>query len=309
MVETLEAITDAHRALVFGIGGGGDVVSTIPTARFLELFGTEVTIGGATWIPVPRDVRPGPRSIDELEAIDRLEDRVAVVGPDSRTIDGVTLPEASIAGMVDNDVLALDISAGVEPLTASLTTVVDEIGFDVVIGIDAGGDVLAVGDEPGLRSPLTDAVGLGVLTRLPIDTLVGVHGFGSDGELTHVELTEAFADLASADALLGSWGITPAIRVELEAILEVVETEASRIPVEAAAGRFGERSIRGGRRLATASPSSMVTFFVDPTAVAARSTFVEPVAAAPTLEAAADTLRARGLSTEFDLEAERLDER
>lgn len=307
MPKTLETVATANRALVFGIGGGGDVVSTVPTARLLELLGVEVIIGGVTWIPVPRDVRPGPRSIDELRGVDRLDDRIAAVTPTSETVDGIPLAEAGVAETVENEVIALDIAGGAHTLGASLASYADREAIDLVIGVDAGGDALAVGDEPGLRSPLTDAVGIAVLESLDVQTILGVIGYGSDGELTHDELAAAFADLARADALLGAWGITPAIRRELETILETVETEASRIPVEAASGRFGDRSIRGGRRTATASPASPVTYYFDPGAVASRTRLVDLVRGTETLEAAADALRQRGLSTEFDLERERMD--
>lgn len=307
MVRTLEAVADAGRALVFGIGGGGDVVSTLPTVRLLELLDVEVLIGGVTWIPVPRDVRPGPRSLDELVDVDVLAERVARVTPASETVDGVALAEAGVAGAVDNEVLALDISAGTDPLVASVGRLVDDRGIDLVIGVDAGGDALAVGHEPGLRSPLSDAIGLALLTRVTTETLLGVIGYGSDGELTHAELADAVSTLAAQDALLGAWGITTDVRRELEGILERVETEASRLPVEAAAGRFGERSIRGGRRRVTTTPTSPITLYFDPVAVADRSELVTPVAEAPTLAAAVDALHARGLTTEFDLERERLD--
>lgn len=306
-MESFEAAGAAETALVFGIGGGGDVVSTVPTARLLECLGVEVTLGGVIWIPVPRDVRPGPRSLDELTAVEPLGDRVAAVTAETTTVDGVTPAEADVAAAVDNDVLALDISGGVSPLAADLAEVVAALDIDLVVGVDAGGDALAVGDEPGLRSPLTDAVGIGVLDALSVDTVLGVIGYGSDGELTNDELDEAFADLAAVDAYLGAWGLSPDVRHELETILEHVETEASRLPVEAAAGRLRTVSIRGGRREATVSPASTITFYFDPAAVAQRSTIVEPVRTAASLEAASTALADRGLVTEFDLERDRLE--
>lgn len=45
-METIEEAFKHERALVFGIGGSGDIVGSIPTARLLELHGVEVSIGG-----------------------------------------------------------------------------------------------------------------------------------------------------------------------------------------------------------------------------------------------------------------------
>ena len=60
-METLEACFSADRALVFGAGCCGDVVSGIPTARLLELHGVDVILGGVAWERVVVDPRPGPR--------------------------------------------------------------------------------------------------------------------------------------------------------------------------------------------------------------------------------------------------------
>ena len=47
---SLEAmLRSATKALVIGVGGGGDIVGTIPTARFLELFGISCVLGGLSW--------------------------------------------------------------------------------------------------------------------------------------------------------------------------------------------------------------------------------------------------------------------
>ncbi len=307
MVGSLEEVTTAERALIVGIGGGGDVVSTIPTARLLELFGVDIVLGGVIWVPVPRDDRPGPRSLDELEQVEPVQERIARVSSDSTTVDGISLAEAKVAKLTGDEVLALDITGGVNPLSRSLDAYCQDTGTDLVIGVDAGGDALAVGDEPGLRSPLTDAIGLAVLADLDCDSLLGVIGFGSDGELTQSELTEAVGTLAAAGALLGAWGITPRIKTELERILSEVETEASRLPVEAAAGRFGEQRIRDGRRRATVTPMAPITYYFDPSQVANRSKVTELVRGATDVADAADRLSEHGLITEFDLERDRLE--
>lgn len=62
------------------------------------------------------------------------------------------------------------------------------IHLDLVIDGDAGGDVLAVDDEPGLRSHVTDGFGLAHLEALETDPCLGIFGYGSDGELTIEEL-------------------------------------------------------------------------------------------------------------------------
>ncbi|MFW6449389.1 MAG: DUF1152 domain-containing protein [Halobacteriota archaeon] len=308
MIDTLEEVSLADRALVFGIGGGGDVVGAIPSARLLQQFGLEVVLGGVAWQPVPRDVRPGPRSLDELTDVDVLGSHVGVASGTTETVDGVAMAEGDVAALVDEPVLVLDITDGPHALVDSLKEVLDELEIDLVVGVDAGGDVLARGTEPGVRSPLTDATGLVVLEAIARPSLVGVIGYGSDGELTHDELDEALAEVAARDGLIGAWGLTPRVRDELEGILESVETEASRLPVLAVRGHFGTHDIRDGRRTAAIGPASTVTFYLDPEVLADRSLIVEVVRSVTNLEQAASRLHREGDHTELEAERRRLEE-
>lgn len=307
MVKTLEAVAEFDRALVFGIGGGGDIVGAYPTAGLIDLLGVDVILGGVAWERAPRDARPGPRSLDELTHIEPIADRVAYVTPETATTDGVHLAEAGVRGTVDIPTVVLDVSAGHQPLAASLNAVCVDLGIDLVIGVDAGGDVLATGSEPGLRSPISDAIGLLTLTEVDVASLVGMVGYGSDGELTHAELAAATSELADQGAVLGAWGITPRIRRTLERLVEAVDTEASRIPLEAALGAFGRTTIRDGARTVTVTPASIVTYYFDPHAVVHRSTVADVIAEADTIENAATRLRERGIHTEFDTEREARD--
>ena len=86
--------------------------------------------------------------------------------------------------------------------------------------------------------------------------------------------------------------------------MEHVTTEASRLPVAAARGELGERSIRGGTRSVHLTPASTVTFYFDPTAVAATADPVARVRDAESLEKAHEALSAAGYRTELGYERE-----
>ena len=48
--QSLEKILlGSKKAILIGIGGGGDIVGTLPTARLLELFNIEYILGGLPW--------------------------------------------------------------------------------------------------------------------------------------------------------------------------------------------------------------------------------------------------------------------
>ena len=86
-----------------------------------------------------------------------------------------------------------------------------ELGCDLLVCVDVGGDVLARGGEPGLASPLCDAVMVAAALRIAgrVKPLLAVIGPGCDGELTAAEVLERVAELARAGAWLGAWGVTP----------------------------------------------------------------------------------------------------
>src|SRR5207245_1618977 len=85
-------------------------------------------------------------------------------------------------------------------------------------------------------------------------TVAAVYGAGCDGELTPSEVLERIAELARAGALLGAWGLTPAVAEQIEAAARTVPTEASLMAVRCARGETGTEQIRGGRRTVELTP-------------------------------------------------------
>ena len=133
--------------------------------------------------------------------------------------------------------------------------------------IDVGGDVLALGDEPGLRSPLCDAILLAVgerLARAGVPVLLGVFGVGCDAELTESEVLARFAAVAAAGGFGGVRGLTAPVAGRLEAAMELVPTEASAQAVRAFRGVHGRQTIRDGARSLQLTTTAAATFYFDP---------------------------------------------
>ncbi len=258
--------------------------------------------GGVAWERIVVDPQPGPRHFDEIEHLERLNETVARIDETTHTHDGIEFAETAVARHYDEDVLLLDIGGGARGVAAGLDDACDQLDIDLIVGTDAGGDVLAAGDEPGIKSPLTDALMLSALTQLEVDACLGMYGYGSDGELTLAEVTNGIERAIDHDGLLGAWGLTPQIVDELTDLLEVVTTEASRLPVEVARGKRGEATIRDGARSVDLTPASTVTFYLDPAAVAATSALEEYVTDTESFEAAHNALSHAGYETELDLE-------
>jgi hypothetical protein len=223
------------------------------------------------------------------------------------TTTGVRFAETEIAELYRNEVLLVDITKGVVGVVDGLRKAINELEADLLIGVDVGGDSLAFGDEKGLTSPLADSIMISALSELQKEStsLLGVFGYGSDGELEHSELERSLSIVAKEGGLLGAWGITQEILKELETVISRVSTEASRIPVECARGATGKTTIRRGTRMVTLSLMSTITFYLSPMVVYEKiSKPARLVSGSKSLDEANDALHSIGLFTELDLERE-----
>ena len=163
-LETL--IRSASRALVIGVGGGGDVVGALATARFLEFCGLKFHLGGLSWERSVYDPIPGPRSLDEVEQVRALHRYAWLANAESKTNTGVYFAESRMAAFLGQEILLIDINGGVKGVVEGLEAALNECKADLLVGVDVGGDSLAQGGEPGLRSPLADSIMLAAYAKL-----------------------------------------------------------------------------------------------------------------------------------------------
>ncbi len=302
-------IRSSSRALVIGVGGGGDVVGALATARFLEFCGLKFHLGGLSWERSVYDPVPGPRSLDEVEQVRALHRYAWLANAESKTKTGVYFAESRMAAFLGQEILLIDINGGVKGVVEGLQAALIEFKADLLVGVDVGGDSLAQGAEPGLRSPLADSIMLAAyaeLERRGQPTLWSMFGYGSDGELTVEEIERALSRMAKAGGLLGAWALTSQVTAELEGVIKSVQTEASAIPVECARGAWGERGIRQDQRRVKLTPLTTLTFFLSSTILfETLSRPAQAVKESSSLEEANDALHAIGIKTELDLERER----
>jgi hypothetical protein len=278
----------------------------LATADLARLHGTRAVAGGVTWERRAIDPRPGPRRLDELVDAEPLNGATALASPETRTEDGVLFAESRVAGVLGERTLLVDPGPGPAAVGAALAEAAERLDCDLVAMVDVGGDALARGDEPGLASPLCDAVLLaaaGPLAALGPRVVGAVFGAGCDGELTVAEVLDRVADLAAAGALLGAWGLSPVAADRMEAAVEAVPTEASAQALACARGARGRVEIRGGRRTVERTPVGAITFYFDAQAgVEAAAPLARAVSNAADLEDANQRLHAIGVQTELDLE-------
>ena len=298
----------AARVLAIGIGGGGDVVGALATAEHARVHGAQTIVGGITWERRPIDPIPGPRRLDELTDTERLNDVVALAGPETGGPDGMRFAESHLAGHLGERTGLVDPNGGPARVAEGIADAADRLACDMVALVDVGGDALAHGDEQGLSSPLADAVMIaagGLLQRAGRRVVAGVFGAGCDAELTPSEVLERLAEVAARGGWLGTSGLSPDAVARLEAAVTQVPTEASAMALRCARGQTGRRTIRNGRRSLELSPVGALTFYLDPErAMASAARLADAVADAASLTEANAILHRLGVRSELDYEVD-----
>jgi hypothetical protein len=308
MVDAEVVLRCSRRPLILGMGGGGDVVGALATAESLRLYDRAAPIvGGLAWERRPIDPVPGPRRAAEIEDAEEIAPGILLAGPRTRVRDReVFFAESRMAEFLRAPTILIDLSDGARAVASGLAEAADHLGVDLLVFVDVGGDVLAAGDETGLRSPLCDAVMLAAAGRLAEQgrpVLGALFGVGCDAELTPAEVLDRLAQVAGAGGLVGARGLTPPVADRLEQAMELVVTEASAQAVRAFRGASGEVSIRGGARTVELSSLAAITFYLDVEAtIAACGRLAQTVAAAESLEEANEALHEIGVRSELDLE-------
>jgi hypothetical protein len=300
----------ARRPLVIGIGGGGDVVGALASAELMRIYDdAEPLVGGLSWERRPIDPEPGPRRVDEIEGADVVAPGLLLAGPRTRVRGrDLCFGESLMAAFLDRPTLLITLERGPAGIAESLQRALSELHRDLLVFVDVGGDVLAQGDEPGLRSPLCDAILLATAQRLAAagcPVLLGIFGIGCDAELTSEEVLARLAEVAAGGGWCGARGLTDAVATRLEQAMQLVPTEASAQAVRAFRGASGPVTIRGGARSFELSSAAAVTFYLD-VEVTYRTAgrLARAVTDASTLDQANATLRRLGVRTELDLERE-----
>jgi hypothetical protein len=270
---------------------------------------TEAVLGGLTWERRPIDPLPGPRRLDEVEGVRMLHEAVALAGPEARGPGGFRFAEGRMAEVLGADTVLVDPGGGPSAIAAGLEVACRELGCDLVVLLDVGGDVLAHGDEAGLGSPLADAVVLAAAPALEasgVPVIGAVFGSGCDGELLPSEVSARLDEVAVAGGALGDYAVDDATLERLAAAVEAVPTEASAMALRCARGETGDVPIREGRRTVPLTPAGGRVFFYDcDAALRSAARLAAAVRDARDLEDAQRILEAMGVRTELSWERDR----
>jgi hypothetical protein len=169
--------------LIVAAGGGGDAVAAAMLDAALYGDGGQTVILTYAWDRLLIDPVPGPRGAENFTGLEPITPAVWSVPANARPIApaGSTLPR--LAAELPHTFALLDPHHGAEGVTRQLEELVGHLKPESIDLLDVGGDILARGDEPALKSPLADALTLAACCQLDAPIRLLVAGPGLDGEL------------------------------------------------------------------------------------------------------------------------------
>ncbi len=236
-------LDSSQRILIAGAGGGFDIFAGLPLYFWLKAQGKEVHL--ANW------------SFSDLSHCeDKPTSQLAVV---RGCTSGSTsyFPERYLAEWLESQGDMSPIYAiqpgGVRPVSKAYEWLSAKLGFDTLILIDGGTDILMCGDECGLGTPQEDIASLAAVSALP-DTLqkfVVCLGLGVDTYhgVCHAHFLENVAEISAKGGHLGTWSLLWDMP-ESKRYAEAVEFVDQRMPrrssivnssiVSAVKGFFGD---------------------------------------------------------------------
>ena len=217
----LEVALKGKRALILGLGGGGDVIQGIPAARLFHQLGYEdVYLGGINcqwWMPdgTPQSgvygtsvLGPTLYDIHQLEPSELIAPEIRLVSTAS-AVGSCQPAEAVLADILPGTQFVGCLNNGVVGFAESLRQLVEDKKIDLVLGVDIGSDSFHRGDEvQPAHTSLVDFMSIGALLDLPCPVFYGVSGYGCDGEMQLPELDERVGVVMQKGGYLGAHGLT-----------------------------------------------------------------------------------------------------
>jgi hypothetical protein len=294
------AVKPAYRAtvtrLLIAAGGGGDAIAAAIIHHATAGGDPDVMIATYAWDRLLIDPLPGPRSPDDFAGLTRISEHSYAVTADSWPIPpaGSTLPRLSAD--LGIPLIILDPRRGARGLADQVGELANHLSVEMIELVDVGGDILAYGDEPNLRTPLADALVLAACSRLSLPVTVAIAGPGVDGELPE---TLVLSRLASP---------TPALQLTNDhvqpylSILDWHPTEATTLVAAAALGIRGTVEIRDAAIAVRLSNTSSQVYAQDGRAAAADNPLTTALADSASLTSSEEAVRRICGFSEIDYE-------
>jgi hypothetical protein len=285
------------RALYVAAGGGGDAIGALLVAA-VQNSDHRPAVLTWSWDRLVVNPLPGPREPS------RFRHLVPYGNHNWRLTAGVeelwpgTSPLPRLVQRLPATLFLLDPRYGVVGVRRQVAELVTLLQVDRVVVVDVGGDVLAAGTEPELRSPLGDALVLAACAGLPVSVDVVVTGPGLDGELNEAYVLTTLAEL---DARVAG-RVSADVAAPYADIFDWHPSETTGLLCATAAGVHGIAWIRPNGTQLTLSDHGPEVWVVSTDAVLQRNRTAQLVADTASFADAEDAVRGRFGRTELDEE-------
>ena len=226
-------------SILVAAGGGGDAITCAALSGPLGLSGPSVILT-FSWERLMIDPLPGPRSAADFDGLSELSAGLFELTSRSaaRPPAGSSLPR--LAAELSSRIFLLDPSRGAIGMAEQIGAAARAFGAADLVVVDVGGDSLAVGGEPGLRSPLADQLAIAACLRSELPARLLVAGPAIDGELDTATVTARLKEL-HADRLTD---LTAEDLAPVRNVFRWHPSEASGLLAAAAEGRRGYVEVR-----------------------------------------------------------------
>lgn len=291
--------------LAIAAGGGGDAITATALAR--KLYGSPpdaLIVMTYSWDRLIIDPLPGPRSVADFIGLGHPAECVFEVLPTTtlRPPAGSSLPR--LAGALPARMFLLDPAKGAVGLAQQITAAVEVFHPDRIVIVDVGGDAIAQGEEPELRSPIADFLALAACDLLPFPTRLLVTGLALDGELSEQQLSNRLERLSATE-------LGPLTSLDVEPIRSLFEwhpSEANGLLVAAARGVRGTAETRDRGGTITLTDASVIVYELDAHHATAASHAADLIDST-SLTDVENIIRALRGTTEIDYEREKASRR
>ncbi|MBB4951408.1 hypothetical protein F4556_006943 [Kitasatospora gansuensis] len=271
------------KRLLIAAGGGGDAIATSMVHAALYGADTPALVLTYAWERLVVDPVPGPRRPADFTGTVAAGPGLWLVTSQSapRAPAGSLLPR--LAGELRPELGLLDPYEGAVGLARQIRAAALHCGADRVDVVDVGGDVVADGTEPTLRSPLGDALALAACAAAGLPTTVHVAGPGLDSEVPEGVLLPRLGAPAFA--------LTSCHALAVDRVFDWHPSEASALLVAAARGVRGVCGTRDAPQPVLLGPASAEVYSLS----LARALELNPLARA--LAGTTDLAQAEAAST------------
>ena len=273
----LSQLQGCRSVLITGIGGGYDVFCGLPLFFDLRQRGFNVHLANYSFSDVAH-CEGGERLSRTLVGVVADRDWITPYFPEYFLAQWFAQARAERVPIWSFE------KTGAEPLAQDYARLAQHLQLDAVVLVDGGVDSLARGDEAETGTLVEDAISMSAIRSLKglKASILACTGLGAERELTHAQIFENIAALASQGGFLGSCSLTAQMGAfaPYEQALLHVQGQRFHDPsvinssiVSAVRGRYGDfhltEKTRGSRLWI--SPLMPIYWFFDFAAVARRS--------------------------------------